>query len=728
MKLAGWMAVAVVFAAACEGPAGPAGPAGDPGDPGAPGPQGDPGDQGIQGDQGEPGDPGDPGSWFTGPGLVFTIEDASIDAAGIATATFRITDDDGVPLDREGLLTEGSVSASFVLAFLSETDGVAGQYTAYTTRTVTSPITDVTEVQADSDQGGTFEVIDKADGRYRYTFGASAAGADMTLTHTVGVYATRDFEGVRHVSNALFDFVPDGSDVQVLRELVTTETCNGCHGELSLHGDRRREIQLCTLCHQPQTVDPDTGNTVDFKVMIHKIHRGHDLPSVVAGGTYEIIGFAQRSHDYSTVGFPQEIERCVTCHDGAEADAWMERPSRLVCGSCHDDISFVNPPPAGLVLHTGGPQANDDNCVLCHPPAVGGAISVAEAHLTPTTDPDRQILDMEILAATNTAPGQLPTFDFRASVDSSPVDVITNPIDRIRFTLAGPNDDYADYFQVDAYSEGTLVAIDASNGEFRYTFPAGREIPPDATGSFTVGIEAAIRPATTRLGAQSPVFAFPVTDATAVPRRAVVDTNKCDNCHFDLAEHGGSRKNAQYCIMCHNPNNTNDERVARFEAASILVESVDFRVMIHKIHRGEGLSEEYILGGFPTPNAGNPAGSPINFGETRFPRKVSDCEGCHLPGTTDLPLSPDLLPSTLEVRSCTEDPAADADDLCNTANFVVDEVIKIPPTTAVCTACHDDASTGAHAFVNTTPDGVEACTTCHGPGAAFDQVEAHARQ
>ena len=58
------------------------------------------------------------------------------------------------------------------------------------------------------------------------------------------------------------------------------------------------------MCHTPQTTDPDTGNTVDFKVMVHKIHMGSGLPSVKDGKPYQIIGFNQNVSDWSSVNLP----------------------------------------------------------------------------------------------------------------------------------------------------------------------------------------------------------------------------------------------------------------------------------------------------------------------------------------------------------------------------------------------------------------------------------------
>lgn len=711
MKIRSLLCVALL-AAGCEGPEGPAGPAGPAGPPGDVGPPGDPGVDGDPGDPGPTGDPGTPGAWLTGPGVAIELLDVEIDAAGVATVTFHITDGAGVALERTGLLTTGSVSTSFTLAWLDETDtGAPLSYTAYTTNTAG---------QASADRNGSYETVDILGGVYRYTFGTEIDVANDARTHTVGVYVSRTVDGTRYTADEVLHFRPDGADVATLREIVTDAACNSCHGELALHGGPRKDTQLCIQCHSPQSVDPDTGNTVDFPIMIHKIHQGHGLPSVLAGEPYQIIGYEESVHDYSTVGFPQSTANCDACHQGPDGALWNTRPSRAVCTSCHDRTSFVNPPPEGYELHFGGPHDNDDVCVVCHPPS-GGIRGVIDAHLSPVWDPARPIVGLEILSAAATPAGGQPSVSFRVTVDGVPQDILTTPMNRLRATVAGPNTDYAWVQQVNIQGGtlgGALTAIDAANGEFMFTFSAANALPGDAAGSYTIALEGRVQSGSASYDAFSPTAPFAVTDTTAVARDVIVDSDKCDSCHYDLAEHGGARKNPQYCITCHNPTNANDERAARPEAASVLVESVDFRVMIHKIHAGEHLTQQpYELGGYPGPSESDPDGEPIPFGEVRFPNTLSDCTVCHEPGTYSLPVPLTRRPSTLEVRECFEDPAADGDDFCE--DWRVTDTIELQPTTSVCTACHDDIATGAHAAINTTAGGVESCATCHGPGSLF---------
>jgi OmcA/MtrC family decaheme c-type cytochrome len=726
---AGLLAVVLV---ACEGPTGPDGDPGPGGDPGAPGAPGEPGEPGGDGD----GDSLDP--WLTGGDFAVDVQSASITDT-TATVTFRLTDGDGEPVDREGLLTDGPVSLAFGLSQLGQVDGEPGQYTSYVTRVQQSPGGD-SAVQATTESNGTFAAVDRADGVYRYTFATEITGANAGRTQTVLVSGSRLIDGVENRAGALFNFLPSGDPATMTRTVVTDDTCGDCHGTIEGHGGRYAGAAQCITCHAPQSIDPDTGNTLDFPVMVHKIHRGAELPTVLDGTPYQIVGFNQSVHDYSTVHFPQAIERCDSCHDGAQGDYWQTRTTITSCGSCHDNVSFVNPPPEGQVLHGGGAQPPGSQCTVCHP-ASGSIAGVVDMHLLAGFNPATPSLVVELLDVTNSAPGQSPTIRFSVTLDGQPYDILATPLARLRATFAGPNTDYESFTQftiqpAPGTPTGVLSAVADTPGTFDFAVaPGSYLVPVDATGSFSVGFEAyrdsvPVPPASAvRSIAVSPVRAFAVTDPEPVRRRQIVDPEKCDACHFQLAAHGGGREGAEYCAMCHNPNNPNEERAANLEGASIFIHSTDLRVMIHKIHRGEELSAPYIMGGNPAPSVGDPDGNPVDFGEIRYPRGRNQCLACHIgdestPATYVLPLGTDLLPSISLLRTCIEPPADDVNSFCGATTI---EEFSVEPETAVCTSCHDSPAVAAHAAVMTSGTGEESCATCHGPGSDLDVTVVHSR-
>lgn len=650
-----------------------------------------------------------------------TVTGATIDANG-ATVAFKLADAAGVPLDRTGRLTTSKVNVSFVLAQLAENpDGSPAQYTAYTTNADGQAATEAVEAN--------FAAADVAAGSYTYKLAAPLAGLDLTKTQTVLAVVDRTVDGIRTFDRQTFSVRPSVG-APMARELVTATSCGGCHGTLALHGGRYTGPEQCVLCHQPQSTDPESGNTVDFKVMIHKLHRGASLPSVVAGAPYQLIGFGGSVNDFSTVAFPQNIARCESCHAGAQGDRWETGVSKAACTSCHDTTVFVTADVvSGKVLHLGVEQPTEGQCLVCHGPDAMIA-PVQAMHYTGLLDPAGTIVALEIQSISNTAPGQTPVLTFRVFVNDGPRNILTTPLTGLIATIAGPTTDIATSWQAriqGAGAVGTLTAVDAPNGVFAYTFPAAGAIPPSATGSYEVGLEGYITPpvvppATTapRHAAFNPVLAFAVTDATPQPRRSIVAVEKCNGCHDTLAVHGGSRRNPQYCVFCHNTVGV-DDRTPRLESSSAFAESLDFRVMIHKVHRGAQLTQAYALG-FLAPTVSNPAGDQISFNGVRYPRSTGDCEACHASKNWTLPMdrSGSYAPSTASEMTCSEPWADDTNAFCDSPFWTASSTTKIPPETSVCTSCHDAPAVAAHAATNTTVSGAEACATCHGAGALYD--------
>jgi OmcA/MtrC family decaheme c-type cytochrome len=631
------------------------------------------------------------------PGFNITINSVTIPEDRRPVVDLNYYDDLNQPLDRLGQVTPGSLSISFILAWW---DPVKRQYTAYTTRTVTSPITGDTAVQAGTDAAGAAGFTDLELGHATYRFRtALPENFDRTKTHTLAIYATRATSaivGKNYFENVEYDFRPDAAPVTETWAAVTDveQSCNKCHNPLSAHGGSRQDVKLCVTCHNPQTVDPDTGNTVNFKVMVHKIHRGADLPSVEAGTPYQIIGFNQSLHDYSTVEFPQDIRNCTTCHQATapEGHIWFTRPHRAACGSCHDDVNFETGEG-----HPGGAYADDTACASCHIPESGQEFdaSIKGAHTVPFKSTQLKGLIATIMSVDGAGPGQNPTVTFQLTESDG---TVLNPQpfgSNLNLLMGGPTSDYA----INPFRERADGA--SFNGTVAtYTFR--NAIPDDAVGTWAFSIEArrtiTLNPGTDEQqnvteGAFNPVEYAAVTDSAPEARRLVVDLARCNECHDRLALHGGQRLNTQECVICHNPNGSDS---SRRPADANPPESIDFKRMIHRIHTGEELTQDLTIYGF--------GGNPINFNEVRFPGDRRDCTTCHATNTYQLPLGDDLLP-TQTLR---------------------DYYTPQQPTATSCLGCHDTRSAAAHAFVNTAPFG-EACASCHGPNAEFAVDKVHAR-
>lgn len=672
---------------------------------------------------------------FVSPGLAVKINSASIASSGAITLNFNVTDPTGLPLDVKGTTTPGPISLTYFAAAIPKGQE---QYVSYTTASSTGKKLGTVTVPTFEEGGGTLTAV--GPGQYQYTMTHMApASFDPTITTTVAIAASRNLTSFNLGTNyagTTFNFVPNGSAVTVTRDVIRTASCNTCHDQLAEHGGHAFGVEQCVLCHQPQNVDPNSGNTLDFKVMVHKIHDGSSLPSVVAGTPYQIIGYMNSVNDFSKVVDPAQAQRCEVCHDqttgAAQAKVFMTEPTRAACGSCHDDVNF-----ATGANHPGGFQSDDTQCANCHVPKGETPFdaSIMGAHVVPTDtkqtyplNPDTLLagLNLAITSVTNTKAGQTPTVNYTLQDDKGN-NISISSTTTLSFTMAGPTTDYgytsfgSGTSSTPGYvTESVTASTCSSSGACSYAFT--HAIPSGATGTYTMGGEArttvTVLAGTTaaqsvELGAQNPVVNFSVDGSAVAPRRTVVAETNCNHCHVALSLHGGLRNNVEYCVLCHNPSNTDASTRATATVASdksAPPQGINFNLLVHRIHDGVNVvpagGKPYIVVGhggshndFST--VGYPAMSPT--GSVAY---LQNCSMCHVNSTeqNDLPQMGSLNPVT--------DPQG--------------WINPNQPIASACSGCHVSKAESAHFLANTDSLG-ESCTICHASGAQFAVDAVHAQ-
>ena len=478
-----------------------------------------------------------------------------------------------------------------------------------------------------------------------------------------------------------------------------------------------------------------------MKAMIHKIHFGVNLTE-----GYFIVGHGGSVHDYSEVVFPQDVRNCTTCHEESDdntpqASNWREVPNRAACGTCHDYIDWA----AGD--HPGGLVFNDDSlCVDCHGPdstVNEGNLRVDVVHQLPVQLISENF-QYNIESVTDMAVGMMPTVEFSVTNpnDGSYYDILTDPAfttcdggaSRLQIGIAWNTDDYtntnsgSDPAQPVAAGLNALACfgnpgatpVDGSPGVFSVT--SGVAIPADATGTAAVTIDG--HPA---VHVDGSIERIPVTNvieyvgidgADAVPRREVVDIEKCDNCHQELSLHGNNRTDEpQVCVTCHNPNATDQRQRGGDPCVATLGPddvSIDMKYMIHAIHAGGATGESYQVCGYR---------NSVHEYDFAYPGRLNNCEGCHIEGTY-FPVDASA------VHGTTVDTGADV--------VLPTDDIVVSPNTSVCSTCHTSDLAKTHMTQNggdfnatkaadstLISSGAETCGLCHGPGRVSDVEEVH---
>jgi len=659
--------------------------------------------------------------------LLAYISDVTLNDDDQAVVKFQLTDGKGVAIT--------DLTADDVYFVISKLQGsplgkLTGTWQSYVNSIEDPEVGTGTEsrLQASFEfiYGSWGELTNDGNGTYIYRFATSLTDLPQTIldqaaveglnldyepdrTHRVAI----QFNGAPGKANPNYDWVPvtGATDGIFTMDIAATENCNRCHDPLAIHGGGRIEIEYCVSCHNAGSTDADSTNTVDMKVMIHKLHRGANLPSVQDGGEYVIYGYKNSKHDYSNLDYPQDIRNCVNCHVGTgtvgdrtdlvltnQGDNWAQYPTAAACGSCHDDVNFDT--------HKGG-QPDDSRCSQCHGP--DKTYGVENSHRMLVQEASKAF-EVKELAVSNTGPGETPVATFKVTnpLTGEDYDILNDPVwtysnsslvvrfawDTADYTNTGNGSNSSSTISTDALAE----AVDNGDGSYRVNasqpIPDGSEAPGiAASGSGVATIEGRSALVVDEdVSEQVPLtnvhtfFSIDESDGTPVPRRESVKLENCLDCHSTLVFHRNARKDdIENCVNCHNPRYYSSRNS----------KPLDFKVIMHALHGDEE--------------------------DVDYPGNLANCTACHTDDGYTLPLASTVLGTTVDPGADLQDPRDDT---------------VITPATAVCSSCHDDTVAAAHMTSNggsfSTTQGaidsgevVEQCSVCHGSGRSADVAEVH---
>jgi OmcA/MtrC family decaheme c-type cytochrome len=497
-------------------------------------------------------------------GPAIRITGATVDGTGHLVVAFELTDAGAPVATREAAL---ALEPLFTLAALSRhpVDGLwawrslllTGNQTLATLRPG-GPGTPAAEVRTNQKQPGAegTGTVAGADGAFTYRFSNPLpAGFDPTETLRVGVWLLGNGT---EAGTSTFDFRPAGG-TPAPRDTVLPRNCESCHDVLVSPGGAVG-VKMCTTCHTWQNADPDTSdpaaldgatgttdpNPLDLGRMVHRIHRGRNLPTLhassssldalpltppptdpggspkpppfarpfvpgvnapIVGRKYSIVGAMSEERVFGRVVtrtdngvlpgrtvatgvvFPRDLRDCAVCHGGAPQEyEVLFGISRRTCAGCHPEIWFEASPITDAVhfAHPGGPQADDTQCAGCHVAATVSQPKVwaplAQIHVPPYLSPSANMPRFEIVSVSNLKAGLAPKVVFKMSDAVGPI--VPTPRAPVPATDTRPNGSPLSRRFSTAYPSGAYLAIAISGPTSPdYAGPPSAQVISTAAGN-----------------------------------------------------------------------------------------------------------------------------------------------------------------------------------------------------------------------------------------------------
>ena len=612
---------------------------------------------------------------------------AANDSATNTSSAFKVLQDNGVPavtvttaaqtvnftVFSDGAVKQGLALSNISVAIAKLVPGVNGEidrWESYVSRTETATpgvgpggnpaLASARQATTDPKPSALAnQLVYNADGYYTYKFSTNLTDPSKTFgvvfeparTHRIAIQLSYvNAQGQTVKVNPYFDVTFDaaGKSVPVTdpartRVMADVSSCNGCHDKLALHGGGRVDVQYCVMCHNPGTVDANSGNVLTMQTMVHKIHAGKLLAA--GGEDYTIWGYQNSRNSYAEVGFPQDLRNCAVCHSGAnpatpQGDNWKTRAAKDSCLTCHSSkpaSAFYTthlPFAQALLGPSGKPTdiANKD-CAGCH--RAGVSLSPETVHWNQNEE-NAARYKMNIDSVSYDADKRLVTVTYNLSDPkngNARYNLVTPDCTASGATVScGSTTRFGNLRLYVAY--GNLVGQPTQTTEFssynnggsganayaykgtndgsnRYTITI--PIPADtatavAKGTARVVSIGQVKEARLEAKALEPrpevsprtlvnvvvqnTYADVALSGTLSPRRQVVSNDKCNVCHGALgtssgsntlaeAFHSGARNTVEACNVCHDALRSSSTVMTN---GLQLREAYDFKRMIHGIH------------------------------------------------------------------------------------------------------------------------------------------------